>query len=135
MVTIDPGPSASVMLHALTGIPPVDIRIGHGVNSSYAFGMTADYVFLEDLPQADERVIRAHAAELIAMAESLGLSDVRYASDNRLVVSVSDHFQRLGPFTFAEEASYHLGRRIHVYSDEVLKNPGVSPDLVAATPL
>ena len=123
------------MLRALTGVPPVDIRSGRGDNSSYAFGMTADYVFLEDLPQADERVIRAHAAELIAVADALGLSDVRYASDNRLVVSVSDHFQRLGPFTFAEEASYLLGRRIHVYSDEVLKNPGVSPDLVAATPL
>lgn len=119
----------------LTSSRPVDSRIGRGVDSSCAFGVVADYVSLEDLPQADERVIRAHAAELIAMADTLGLSDVRYASDNRLVVSVSDHFRRLGPFTLAEEASYLLGRRIHVYSDEVLTNPGVSPDLVAATPL
>jgi hypothetical protein len=119
----------------LTRGHPVDIQIGGTADPSYAFGMTADYVALEDLPQADEGVIRAHAAELIAMAESLGLMNVRYASDNRLVVSVPDRFQRLGPFTLAEEASYLLGRRIHVYSDEVLKNPRVSPDLVAATPL
>jgi hypothetical protein len=97
--------------------------------------MTADYVSLEDLPQADEQVIRAHAAELIAMAESLELADVRYASDTRLVVSVADHFRRLGPFTLVEEVSYLLGRRIHVYSDEVLKNSGVSPDLLVATML
>jgi hypothetical protein len=80
-------------------------------------------------------VVRAHAAEWIAMAESVGRLNVRYASDKRIVVSVTDHFQRLGPFTFAEEASYLLGRLIHVYSDEVLKNPVVSPDLVAAMPL
>lgn len=120
---------------ALTIQGPVDNGLGGGVASSYAQCVTADYVSLDDLPEADERVIRAHAAELIAMAESLGLVNVRYASDNRLVVGVTDHFQRLGPFTFAEEASYLLGLRIHVYSDEVLKNPGVSPDLVAATPL
>mgnify|MGYP003606603592 CR=1 FL=1 len=135
MVTIDPGPSASVMLHALTGIPPVDIRIGHGVNSSYAFGMTADYVFLEDLPQADERVIRAHAAELVAMAEDLGLSDVRYASSNRIVVTRTDHVESLGVHKFSERASFLLGHQIRAYSDAVLKNPGVSPDLLAATPL
>jgi hypothetical protein len=97
--------------------------------------MTSDFVSLEDLPPADEQLIRDRAAELIAMAEELGLANVRYASGNRLVVSVTDHFQRLGTFTLAEEASYLLGRRIRVYSDGVLKNPGVSPDLVAATPL
>jgi hypothetical protein len=97
--------------------------------------MTANYVALKDLPPADEQLIRAHAAELISMAEGLGLANARYASDNRLVVRVTDHFERLGPFTFAEEASFMLGCRIHVYSGEVLTNPGVSPDLVAATPL
>ena len=123
------------MLRALIGVPPVDIRIGRGVNSSYAFGMTPDYVSLEDLPQADEQVIRAHAAELITMAEDLGLTNVRYASDNRLVVTMTERIERMGPFTFAEEASYLLGHRIRVYTDGVFKNPGVSPDLVAATPL
>jgi hypothetical protein len=64
-------------------------------------------------------------AELIAMAESLGLVNVRYASHNRLVVSVTEHLERLGSFTLAEEASYRLGYRICVNTDGVLKNPGV----------
>ena len=58
--------------------------------------MTADYVSYDDLPWADEQVIRAHAAELIAMAEDLGLTNVRYSSDNRLVVTATDHFERTG---------------------------------------
>ena len=113
----------------------MDSHIRKAAESSYASCMTADYVSYDDLPWADEQVIRAHAAELIAMAEDLGMTNVRYASDNRLVVTATDHFERLGPFTFAEEASYLLGYRIRVYSDGVLKNPGVSPDLVAATSL
>ena len=127
--------SAVVVTPALSRGHPVDIHIGRGVDSSYACCMPSDYVSLEDLPWADEQVIRAHAAELIAMAEDLGLTSVRYASDNRLVVTMTDQVERMGPFTFAEEASYHLGYRIRVYSDGVFKNPGVSPDLVAATPL
>jgi hypothetical protein len=39
--------------------------------------MTDDCVSLEDLPEANEGIIRAHSAELIAMAESLGLVNVR----------------------------------------------------------
>ena len=49
--------------------------------------MTDDYVAYDDLPVADERVIRAHAAELIAMDESLGLADLRYDSSNRIVAA------------------------------------------------
>ena len=49
--------------------------------------MTADYVSYDDLAWADEQMIRAHAAELIAMAESLGPADLRYASSNRIVDS------------------------------------------------
>ena len=36
---------------------------------------------------------------------------------------------------FSERASFLLGYQIRTYDDEVLKNPGVSPDLLAATPL
>ena len=97
--------------------------------------MTADYVSYDDLPWADEQVIRAHAAELIAMAETLGLADLRYASGNRIVVSLTDHVEPLGEYKFSERASFMLGRQIRAYSDAVLQNPGVSADLLAATPL
>lgn len=97
--------------------------------------MTADYLSYDDLPWADERVIRAHAAELIAMARGIGLANVRYASSNRLVVTRTENVEPLGEFRFAEQASFFLGRQVRVYGDEVLRNPGVSPDLVAASPL
>ena len=97
--------------------------------------MPAEYVSLEDLPWANEQVIRARAAELIAMAERLGLANVRYASDNRVVATRTDKVAPLGIHRLAEEASFTFGRRIRVYSDEVFANPGVSPDLVASTPL
>lgn len=97
--------------------------------------MTADYVAYDDLPWADEQIIRAHAAELIAMAKSLGLADLRYASSNRIVVRRTDHVESLGVHKFSERASFMLGHQIRAYSDAVLRNPGVSPDLLAATPL
>ena len=106
-----------------------------GRKSSYASCMTADYVAYDDLPWADEQVIRAHAAELIAMAETLGLADLRYASGNRIVVRRTDHVEALGVHKFSERASFMLGHQIRAYSDRVLQNPGVSPDLLAATPL
>ena len=97
--------------------------------------MTVDHVAYDDLPWADERVIRAHAAELIALAEGIGLTYVRYASGNRLVVTRTERVEPLGECVFAERASLLLGHQVRVYSDGVLSNPGVSPDLVAATPL
>jgi hypothetical protein len=60
---------------------------------------------------------------------------VRYASDNRAVVTCTDQVAPLGIHRLAEEAGFTFGYRIRGYSDEVFVNPGVSPDLVAATPL
>ena len=113
----------------------MDIRTGPNADSTYPLDMTDDYVAYDDLPWADEQVIRAHAAELIAMAEGIGLTDVRYASGNRLVVTRTERVEPLGEYVFAERASFLLGQQVRVYSDGVLSNPGVSPDLVAATPL
>ena len=114
---------------------PVDSLIRKAAESSYASCLTADYVSYDDLPWADEQVIRAHAAELIAMAESFGLANLRYASANRIVVTLTDQVATFGDYRFAEQASFLLGRQVRAYDDEVLKNPGVSPDLLAATPL
>ncbi len=97
--------------------------------------MTAEYVAYDDLPGADERIIRERAAELIAMAESLGLANLRYAASNRVVAKLTDQVEPLGYHKLSERASYRLGRQIRAYSDAVLKNSGVSPDLLAATPL
>jgi len=109
--------------------------MGQFAESFYPSHMTAEFPTLDDLPRADERIIRAHAAELIAMADVLGLSNVRYASDNRVVVTRTARAEPLGIYRLAEEASFALGHRIRVYADAVFANPGVSPDLVAATPI
>jgi hypothetical protein len=97
--------------------------------------MTEAEISYDDLPWADERVIREHAAELIELAESLGMTNLRYASGNRIVLTLTDHVVLLGEFRFAEEASLQIGYQIRAYTDGVLKNPGVSRDLVDATPL
>jgi hypothetical protein len=97
--------------------------------------VTADYVGYDDLPWADEQMIRAHASELIAMAESLGLANLRYASSNRVVVTLTDRAAPFDDHRFSERASFLLVRQMRAYDDEVLKNPGVSPDLLAAMPL
>ena len=110
-------------------------KLGVARNRRTLIAMTADYVSYDDLPWADEQMIRAHAAELIAMAESLGLDDLRYASSNRVVVRLTDHAAPFGDHHFSERASFLLGHQIRAYDDEVLKDPGVSPDLLAATPL
>ena len=113
----------------------VDSRRSESAKSSYASCITADYVAYDDLPWADEQMIRAHAAELIAMAESLGLAELRYASSNRVVVRLTDHAAPFGDYRFSERASFMLGHQIRAYDDEVPKNPGVSPELLAATPM
>ena len=97
--------------------------------------MTTDCVEFDDLPIADEQVIRAHATELIAMAESLGLANLRYASRNRLVVSLTEDVEPLGEFLFPTRASFLLGYRVRAFTDDLFVKPGVSPDLIAATPL
>ena len=63
------------------------------------------------------------------------MADLRHASSNRIVARLTDHAAPFGDRRFAERASFLLGYQIRTYDDEVLKNPGVSPDLLAATPL
>lgn len=129
------GPHDAIHVGAIQGGQPVDRQMRRNAVSIYSGAMSKQSVSLEDLPWGDEQVIRAHAAELIAMAERLGLDNVRYASGNRVVVTRTDHAALLGIHRLAEEASFAFGYRIRVYSDAVFSNPGVSPDLVAAKPL
>ena len=83
--------------------------------------MTTDFVAYDDLPRADEESLRARASELIALAEGLGLTNLRYASSNRIVVTLTEHVETFGEYRFAEKASYLLGLQVRVYDDAVLK--------------
>ena len=73
--------------------------------------MTADYFAYDDLPWADEQVIRAHDKELIALADSFGLANLRYASSNRILVTLTNRVVTFGDYRFAEQAGFLLGRR------------------------
>jgi hypothetical protein len=88
-----------------------------------------------DYEGAESDRVRNHGAKEACGFGAPGLADVRYASGNRLLVTRTPHVVPLGEHRFAEEASFFLGRRVRVYATEVLKNPGVGSDLLAAKPL
>lgn len=63
--------------------------------------MTAQDIAYDDLPLADEEFIRAHREELFAMATSLGLTNVRYAARNRLVVTFDPSVPPMNLFKYS----------------------------------
>lgn len=84
---------------------------------------------------ADEELVRAHAAELTALALKHGIRRLRYASVGRLVGTVDEDRDMLDIATFDVEAEDLLGAEISLFADEVLKNPNVSTDLLRARPI
>ena len=60
------------------------------------------------------------------MAETLRPVSVCYTSADRIVVMVTDHFEYLGDFRFAERVSFMRGYQIRVCSDGVRESRGRS---------
>lgn len=83
-----------------------------------------------ELPGADERLVRAHARELLALAAEHGIHDLRFASAGRLVGHVEQARDALDMAEFAAAAERLLGAEVSLFSDAVLDEPNVSPDLV-----
>lgn len=88
-----------------------------------------------DLPLADEASVRARSGELRALAESHGVTDLRYASPGRLVGHVAQDRDLLDMVEFDLAATDLLAAKVSLFSDAVLGHPHVSVDLVDATPL
>jgi hypothetical protein len=86
-------------------------------------------------PPATEQQVRSHAAELVKLAARYGITDLAFASPGRLRGHVADDRDLFDMFEFQRAATDLLGAEITVYSDGVLRNDHVSPDLAAATPL
>jgi len=84
---------------------------------------------------ASEDVVRAHAAELTALAAEHGIHDLRFASSGRLVGRVDSDRDALDMAEFAAEAEQLLGAEITLLSEAVLGKPNVSSDLVQARAL
>lgn len=87
------------------------------------------------LPPADEATVRAHAEQLWALAAKYRITDLRFASAGRLVGHFAEDRDAFDALHFEAEAMDLLGSELHVHSDKVLGNRGVSPDLLEATPL
>lgn len=76
--------------------------------------------------------MRAHVAHLCDVAARHGIAALRYASPGRLVGRVDATRDPLDVAAFDIEASELLGAVVMLFSDQVLSNPNVSPDLVTA---
>lgn len=87
------------------------------------------------LPPATEEQVRSHAAELVELAAEHGVSELAFAGPGRLRGHVSPASDPFAPITFQLAASDLLGAEVALFSDEVLHNAHVSPDLVTASPL
>lgn len=88
-----------------------------------------------DLPLADEASVRARSEELRALAETYGVTELRYASPGRLVGHVAAEKDFLDMVEFDLAATDLLAAKVSLFSDAVLDHPHVSADLVDASPL
>ena len=79
--------------------------------------------------------MRSHAAELVELAAEHGVNELAFAGPGRLRGHVSPDNDPFAPITFQLAASDLLGAEVALFSDEVLHNANVSPDLVTASPL
>ena len=87
------------------------------------------------LPPATEEQVRSHAAALVELAAEHGISELAFAGPGRLLGHVAADSDPFAPFSFQFAASELLGAEVALFSDEVLRNDHVSPDLLVASPL
>jgi hypothetical protein len=86
-------------------------------------------------PPASEVAVRAHAEQLQALAARHRISNIRFASPGRLLGHFAENRAPFDVIDFEIEAMKLLGAEVTMFSDQVLGNRNVSPDLVAARPL
>lgn len=106
-----------------------------GICPRYTRGVSQALIEPPHLPPATEEQVRAHAADLIALAAEHGISELAFASPGRLRGHILEGHDPFAPFSFERAATQLLGAEVEVFSDEVLRNEHVGPDLVVATRL
>ena len=97
--------------------------------------MDTDYVPYPDLPWATEDDIRENWDLLVGLTSQFHVTNLRYASSNRIIVTRPDGDPKSFPIEFAVGASRAIQRQLRIYCDEVLDNPRVSQDLLHARAL
>lgn len=84
---------------------------------------------------APERLVRAHARELVDLAARYGIHDLSFASAGRLPGSIDPGRDALDMAEFAAAAEELLGEEVPLLSNAVLSKPNVSADLLHARTL
>lgn len=97
--------------------------------------MDTEYIPFPDLPWATEDVIRENWNLLVGLTSQFHVTNLRYASSNRVVVTYADDDPEADPIEFAVVASRAIRHQLRIYTDKVLANPGVSQDLLHARAL
>jgi hypothetical protein len=88
-----------------------------------------------DEQPAPEAALREHADGLRELAARHGILELRIAGPGRLVGRLAEDRDLFDVADFETEASTLLGAEVELFSDRVLGNANVSPDLPTATPL
>ena len=84
---------------------------------------------------AEEAALREHARQLRELGARYGISELRLAGPGRLVGHLAEDRDLFDVADFETDAAAMLGAEVEVFSDRVLANANVSPDLLTATPL
>jgi len=87
------------------------------------------------LPPASEQQVRSRSAELLRLAAEHGITELAFASPGRLRGHLGDDRDLFDMFEFQRAATSMLGAEVLVFSDGVLDNEHVSPDLTTASSL
>lgn len=87
------------------------------------------------VPDADEAFIREHRDEILELAATFGIHDVKYAGRNRLVGTVVRIGIRLPTYAFMAAAERTFGRSILLFSHKHADLQPEGSDFRQAQPL
>ncbi|MGQ0575343.1 MAG: hypothetical protein ACT4RN_14210 [Pseudonocardia sp.] len=87
------------------------------------------------IPPASAVALRAYAEQRKVLARSHRIDRLRLASDGKLVGHVDERRDAFDVVDFELAAVHLVGADVRLYSDRVLGNDNVSPELIVAQPL
>ena len=97
--------------------------------------MDTEFVPYPELPWATEDDVRENWDLLVSLTSEFHVTNLRYASSNRIIVTWPQDDPKSFPIKYVIAASQAIHRQLRIYTDDVLANPGVSQDLLHARAL
>ena len=87
------------------------------------------------LPPLDEATARSNAEMLRQLGARYGITGLRFASTGRLIGHMAEERDLTDMALFQRDIEDVLGKHADFFTDGLIGKPGVSADLLAATPL